>query len=162
MDTCCTTIGGVRSGWGDLQISPKYLIYDDKKQLLSGGVGMIIPVGEKAPYHQFGNSAFVFQPYLLYLARPNERWVLQGGLEYDIPVANNLENVSLFRWLTFVGYQLYSDPQSRYDPDDLPPDRVPRRAHGRRLHPEHGQFHGRPPRQLLPEFPVRRGLRRAR
>ena len=105
-------LGGVHSGWGDLQISPKYLIFEDKKQVLSGGAGMVIPVGEKAPYHQFGNSAFVFQPYLLYLAQPTERWVVQAGVEYDIPVATNLDHVSLFRWLTFLGYRLYSGSRS--------------------------------------------------
>jgi hypothetical protein len=104
-------LGGVRSGWGDLQLSPKYLIFEDRQQVLSGGVGMVIPVGEKAPYHQFGNSAFVFQPYLLYLAQPTERWVAQAGLEYDIPVATDLNHVSLFRWMTFLGYRVYSDPQ---------------------------------------------------
>ena len=73
---------------------------------------MVIPVGEKAPYHQFGNSAFVFQPYLLYLAQPTERWVVQTGVEYDIPVATNLDHVSLFRWLAFLGYRLYSGSRS--------------------------------------------------
>ncbi len=106
-------LGGIHTGWGDLQLSPKYLIFEDKKQLLSGGVGMIIPLGENSPYRQFGNSAFVFQPYLLYLLQPTERWVIQGGVEYDIPVATNLDNVSLFRWMTFLGYRLYHEPQSK-------------------------------------------------
>ena len=105
-------LGGIRSGWGDLQISPKYLIYEDKSRLLSGGVGLVVPVGQSAPYQQFGNSAFIFQPYLMYLAQPTERWVIQEALEYDVPVANNLSGVSLLRWMTFLGYRIYHAPES--------------------------------------------------
>jgi Putative MetA-pathway of phenol degradation len=107
-------LGGIRSGWGDLQISPKYLLHEDEKVTASAGLGMIVPLGENAPYHQFGNSAFVFQPYFLFLAKPTDRLVLQAGFEYDIPIANNLSYVSLFRYLLFAGYKVYDEPDSPY------------------------------------------------
>ena len=107
------TLGGIRSGWSDLQISPKFLLYEDKKYTATTGLGMIVPLGANAPYHQFGNSAFVLEPFLLLLAKPTDRLVLQAGFEYDIPLANNLSHVSLFRYLLFAGYKIYDDPEGK-------------------------------------------------
>jgi hypothetical protein len=106
-------LGGTRSGWGDLQIVPKYLLYSSPKCTVTTGVGLVIPVGTHNDYHQFGNSAFVFQPNILFLALPTERLVIQGGLEYDVPAANNLDNATLFRWMLFGGYRVYSNPGSK-------------------------------------------------
>ncbi len=114
------SIGGLRSGWSDLQISPKFLLTQREKFLSTFSMGMVIPIGANSAYNQFGNSAFVFQPSLLFFATPTDRWVLQSGVEYDVPVANNLSGVTLFRWVTFAGYRIYSNRESEILNDIYP------------------------------------------
>ena len=99
-----------RTGWGDLQISPKWLFYNQPNFKMTTGLGMILPVGTKSPFRQMGNQAFILQPNWLFFATPTERTVIQGGVEYDVPLANNVSGVSLLRWVIAPAYQLYANP----------------------------------------------------
>jgi hypothetical protein len=106
-------LGGTHSGWGDLQISPKYLILSRPNLVLTGGLGVIIPLGDNGSYDQFGNQILNLQPNILFLTKPTERLYFQGGLEYDIPVTNSV-HVSLFRYVLSTAYTVYSSPESRF------------------------------------------------
>ena len=106
-------LGGTHSGWGDLQISPKYLLTKRENFVLASGMGIVIPVGDSKPYDQFGNRAVVLQPNVLFLTKLTERLFVQGGLEYDIPVTNS-SNATLFRYVISTAYTIYSNPNSPF------------------------------------------------
>jgi hypothetical protein len=103
-----------RSGWGDLQLTPKWMFYDTPNVKLTASMGMIIPVGTKNPFHQNGNQTFILQPNILFFTTPSPRTVFQGGVEYDVPLANDVSGVSLIRWVVAPAYQLYSNPDSQF------------------------------------------------
>jgi hypothetical protein len=106
-------LGGSHSGWGDLQVSPKYLLLDRPRFTLAGGLGLVIPVGNKSAYDQFGNRDVILQPNVLFLSRPTDRAIVQGGFEYDIP-ANDSVHVSLFRYVLSTAYAVYNNPEGRF------------------------------------------------
>lgn len=106
-------LGGIHSGWGDLQISPKYLILNRPNFLLTGGMGVVIPLGNNGPYAQFGNQILNLQPNLLFLTKPTERLYVQGALEYDIAVTDSV-HASLFRYVLSTAYTIYSNPDSDF------------------------------------------------
>lgn len=108
-----TNLGGSRTGWGDLQISPKYLLIGRPNLTVATGVGVVVPLGDNSPYDQFGNQSVVLQPNILFLTKPADRLFLQGGLEYDIPVTNSV-NVSLFRYALSTAYEVYRNPDSPF------------------------------------------------
>ena len=103
------SLGGSDTGWGDLQISPKFLLFGSDNLTVTSGFGVVVPIGDNDPYEQFGNSAVVLQPNILFVTKPTDRFYLQGGLEYDIPVTNSV-NVSLFRYVLSGAYEVYRNP----------------------------------------------------
>lgn len=108
-----TNLGGSHSGWGDLQISPKYLLFQSPDLTVASGVGVVVPLGNNSPYDQFGNQAVVLQPNILFLTKPTDRFYLQGGFEYDIPVTSSV-NVSLFRYVLSGAYEVYRSPSANF------------------------------------------------